>query len=384
MNKHIFNFIICSSNVFVINDSERERLQSLLCSEKIEWDEVIEVGMLHRILPSIYYKLNRLNLLQYIKQTEVKEKLEKEFQIAQEHNAAYFEEIGHVSKDFGPDVLLIKGEILAYAYYPHSATRPFGDCDMLCRQQYIEQVSKILKKNGFVQGYAEDGEIKYPSKRELMFARMYMKHLIAFVKYQKEYPFVFEPHYTLLWRGQNGKPAFPLEMEELFLDEKPIDFMGHAIYVMGNEDFLIYLCIDFYEDTNRISKLIHMEDLELIKILDIYAVINQGIDWEHFLSKVESWKMKKYMYYSLYYVNRLYKIVPETVLSYLQPDNLDYLNEFGFPEELKTSERGRYFTGFDERLFCGAKRKQELLEQLEKCRKTTFEVLRNEKNRERR
>lgn len=376
MNDIIFNFILHSSDVFRISEQEKNTLYELLSLNKLDWEMIYEIGMKHRIVPAMYYKLKSLGLLNMISSMEVRAKFLQAFKEAEFSNQKYFKEIERLVDVAGDRIVLIKGEILAHDFYPCFATRPFGDCDILCKNSDIPVICTQLNEFGYLQGYGESGEIKIPSKREILFAKMYMKHVIAYVKYDRDFLFVFEPHYNLFWRETTGSPVFSVQMEELIQNKQMFLFGKNKVGVLGDEDFLMYLCIDFYEDANRVSKLAESEDLELIKILDIYAVIHRNIDWETFLHKVQMWKMEKYIFYSLYYVDELYHIVPFEVMAAIKPDDIRYIDEFGFPEELTGTERGRYTHSLRERLFCDEMRKKEMFGQIEKFKKTTFQSLR--------
>lgn len=376
MNNTGIDFILRSSDVFQINEQQKIILHELMSSGSLDWEKIYEVGMKHRIVPSMYYKLTQLDLFDLISNIEIKEKFYQAFVKAEFSNQKYFKEIERIVDVFGEQIVLIKGEILAHDFYPDFATRPFGDCDILCKKGEIDAIGTQLNKMGYIQGYGENGEIKIPSKRELLFAKMYMKHVIAYVKYDQDFLFVFEPHYNLFWRTSTGIPVFSVQMEELIQNKQTLSFGKNKVGVLGDEDFLMYLCIDFYEDANRVSKLADSEDLELIKLLDIYAVIHHRVDWNKFLQKVQMWKMEKYIYYSLHYVDELYHIVPHEVMAELKPDDIGYIDEFGFPEELAGTERGRYTHPLRERLFCDEIRKKDMKEQIEKFKKTTFQSLR--------
>ncbi len=372
-------FTILACDIFSDDKKkDTEVLRAMLENDSIDWSTFFAEGIRQRYLPAVYYRLSQLGLLGYIAETDIVKKMENEYTYAKAHNDNYIEEIRLLLKSINSKKLkavLLKGEVLSCKYYPAPETRPFGDCDLLLDKSEIREIENILLENGYTQGYGADGKITKPSRREIFFARLYMKHIIAYVKYQGDMLFVIEPHYNLLWRNKDGDPAFDLSMNSIIDRACEIDFEGSKSWRMQNEDFLIFLCIDIYEDANRIEKIVQGTDLELIKFLDAYSVVRDGIDWNIFIERITEVKMNAPVYFTLDCLNKLYNIVPHWVLTSIKPNSTAYVDEFGFPEEIIGENRCTYKRGFMDRLFDHEYRLDELKLQKELCKNTTFQNL---------
>lgn len=380
MAKSENDLLLTLANIFYFSKEEKQSLKQKLVGNDYDWEIVQIFFQNHRVAPAIYYKLKQYELLPYLPRP-VLDAVLTEYQTARSNYQRYWKKIKKllsVSESSQHTCLLLKGEVLACLYYPDYGTRPFGDCDLLCTQDAIDIWCDHLKQLGYTQGYGEEGRIKSASRKERLFARLYMKHDIAYVKYENEDLYVFEPHHTIFWRKQDGRPAFDLPMNVLFQHsvEKMVDDI--PVLHLSNEYFLLYLCIDIYEDANRVEKIAQDKDLDLIKFLDVYAVINSGVEWNEFVTIVTEYHMQVVIYYVLAAFVSLYPILPLNVLRALRPDDLSCLNEFGFPEELKGQEKGVYDRGFLDRFFDSSYRSSMYMEQSHKFKRTTFQELKTE------
>lgn len=370
-----------ASNIFSSDkDNVTDRLSTMLKQGGIDWAVFFCEGIKQRYIPAVYYNLSQLGLLKYIDDASIVKRLETSFNCSKERSSKYIEEMNILFNSINCNnikAVFLKGEVLSLKYYPHPATRPFDDCDLLLNTVDIRSLEKILLENGYTQGYGENGEITLPSRKEIFFARMYMKHIIAYVKYKDNMLYVIEPHYNLLWRNKDGKPAFSWNMNGVIERACEVELEGIRGWKMKNEDFLTFLCIDIYEDANRIEKIAQGTDLELIKFLDTYSIIHNGVDWRVFVEDIIKLKMESPAYFTLSGLNELYNIVPSWVLERIKPESTAYIDEFGFPEELKGEQKCIYKRSFFERFFDYDYRQEELNRQLELCRNTTFQNLKN-------
>lgn len=388
MDAKMTEFILAACDVFAIQrDSERldyvkEVVQKGIHSNYVDWNCFFECGELHRYLPAAYYNINNnLHLFDEISDETVKDRLHASYVRSLTNNDKYYSEIESLFHDFEEKnikALLIKGELLALNYYPDRGIRSFDDCDLLMNKQDIKEAEEILRQHGYIQGYGEDGIIKKPSLKEIKFARFFMKHIIAYVKYNEEKLYVIEPHYLLWWHKPSGAPAFELSMQTLIERAQKVDLFHESAWKMNNEDLLIYLAIDLYEDAYRIEKIMQEKDLQLLKFLDVYSAIMNGVDWNQVISIVHQFNMNTSVWFTLNGLNQLYKVVPQWVLDEIKPENIECMQQFGFPEELVNSEHGRYERTLYERLFDIKYRKRELSEQESKFKETSFQCLKAE------
>lgn len=372
------NLLIKLSDVFSKKDLDFNIIKDIIQNDDVNWSWILNKAKTHRTLPAIAYKVFSMELDNYIKDKDIILKLKNSLNQTQIRNERYTNEISNLCLNLNKvniDYLLIKGEVLSLNFYPFKGIREFGDCDMLLINNNIGRCEKVLIENGYIQGYGEDGNIINPTKKEVLFSKLFMKHIIAYVKYDENLLYVIEPHYNIFWRVKGGNPAFSLSMNELIENSNSIYFNGVKTKTMNNEDFLMYLCIDIYEDANRIEKIMQSKDLELIKFLDIYSIIHDGINWDKFIKNINAWEMQKPVYYTLYFLNLLYQIVPNHVIESFKVNDISYLNEFGFDEELIGLKRGIYKRPFTNRLFDEKYRISEIHNQKEYFKPTTFQNL---------
>lgn len=375
-------FLLKITNIFCFSLHEKQIINELLINGTLDWSFISHFFRVHRVGPAAYYKLEKYGLLSYLP-TEICETIFTDYQMSCKNYQQYWKEIHAIlsfsdtkeSYELQNSYLLLKGEILARIFYPDNGTRPFGDCDILYTKVSLDQWCNRLKQLGYTQGYGEDGEIKPISRKEQLFSRLYMKHIISYVKYENNKLFVIEPHYTIFWKNLEGQPAFDLPMDVLFEHSMEITSDGIDIYCLENEYFLMYICLDIYEDANRIEKIANGTDLELIRFLDIYAVIHKGVDWNKFISIVVGYGMQKYIFYTLNAFASLYPILPSYILNILKPKSLSYLDEFGFPEEMNGEVKGKYDKPFIDRFFDGYYRISAYQKQKYKFKSTTFQKL---------
>lgn len=380
MNYETRKFIIEASNVF----STYEVLSNLanwVQEETLDWHTVLEEGRRHRILPAIYYNLSRLDLFKVPSFRTHALALKVAYSDTFTINSQYIRELSRILGCLAAKklkVVLINGEILAYHFYPSLGTRPFSDCDLLVNPNTLSKVNQVLIEEGYIQGYGEKGEIFAPSRQEILFARLYMKHVIAFVRYEKELLYVIEPHFDLSWKTASGVPAFPLDVWQLISQSHCVELDGRQAWVLDSLNFLAYACLDVFEDAHRIEKIAQGTDLQLIKFLDLYAIIQSGIDWRAFVDIVEPVGLQIPVFFSLSCLQKLYPIVPTWVLDRVVPSATDFVDEFGFPEELVGKARCFYDRPFIDRMFDFPYRRQTLDRQSLLCKETTFQNLRTE------
>lgn len=348
----------------------------------IDWAALIPVAAPHRVLPLVAYDVERRGGLERVEDAAAREALRAEYERSRARANAYLDELGAILGELevrGIDCLVISGEMLAARHYPEPALRPFGDLDLLVADGHMRELAAVLEARGFRQGFAEHGEIREPTSFERRFARMYMKHPIAWVQYRGDELFVVEPHQTLFWRSAGGRPAFGLGMDEILGRSIEVELCGAKARVMTPSDQLMYLCIDLYEDARRIEKIARAEDLQLVRFLDVRAVLRGGVDAVAFTETIRTWGMEVPAACALTWLDELYGDVPRGLFAGLEDVEPRERDRFGFPEELVADSAGCFYDrGLRERLFDLEYRRAAVRSRESELRQTTFQRLKSE------
>ncbi|MFO7562614.1 MAG: nucleotidyltransferase family protein [Enhygromyxa sp.] len=328
-------------------------------SSAAQWRRFIELGELHRVLPAAWLGARVQGRAIGEPPADVESRWSDAWARARsraEVQGAALRSLLRALHDAELRCPLISGELMAYARYPDPAARPFGDFDLLVGDSDMRRVAAVLEQLGYVQGFAAGGAIRRPSRRERMFARMFMKHPVAWVRYVDDELFVVEPHSTIFWRRRDGTPAFAMPMAELLERAEPLTIGDAPAWRLSNEDQLLYQCIDVYEDARRIWKIRSGEDLQLIRLLDCVASLRAGVDWSVFVERVRRWGLQLPIYATLSWLLdaglvELGAALPAEVLEATTPDSPEEVDAIGFPEELREGATLGHVRRFAERLF---------------------------------
>lgn len=94
----------------------------------------------------------------------------------------FVKEIALILKNADFKYVLLKGAYLSTSLY-EEGMRTSNDIDILIQEKDIEKCQCLLEKNGFIQGFVEDGETIRPATRhEIVMARMNYGETVPFVK----------------------------------------------------------------------------------------------------------------------------------------------------------------------------------------------------------
>ena len=243
---------------------------------------------------------------------------------------------------------VIKGAVLSQDAYGSPFFRASGDIDILTSREYVDTIKSILLGHGFMQGKVTDDGLVPFSRKELLFQAA-MSHQTA--PFAKEIPNPLCPYVNvdvnldIVW----GESTQNTDMEYVLSHSMETEFAGITVKRLAPEMAFLSLCLHHYKDMNSIY-LLYEGSLQLSLFCDIYyAVRNVHLDWELLRQHSEALSVGPYLYYCLYYTNKVFDDPSLTnilkILEVYRDERL--LDSFGLTE----AERKIWPVSFPERLF---------------------------------
>lgn len=243
---------------------------------------------------------------------------------------------------------VIKGTVLSQDAYGSPFFRASGDIDILTSREYVDVIKIVLQKHGFIQGKVTDNGLIPYSRKELLFQTALSHQTAPFVK---EIPNPLCPYVNvdvnldIIW----GESTQNTDMEYVLSHSTETEIAGITVKRLAPEMAFLSLCLHHYKDMNSIY-LLYEGSLRLSLFCDIYyAVRNLQLDWELLRQHSEALSVGPYLYYCLYYTNKVFDDPGLTNLLKIgevyRDDHL--LDSFG----LTDAERKTWSVPFSERLF---------------------------------
>ncbi len=341
--------LLCSRGV--LNKEHTERINEIL-SGRLDWREILYQGVTHRTLNLMYYHLKNLGLTGKVEE-EVLKIMKTQCKVYGLRNRTYFAEIKKIYgklNENGIRAAILKGNFLSANVYPSVETRTFNDIDFLIDLKDGDKIVKILEDMGYVQGQydEETGEILPSTRKEKMYHQLSTGELKECLK-KNDDPFVplyqGDLNYTILWKGN-----FPYNVEtsELLERAMKIEFEDSNIYVLDYEDFLIQLACHLYKEAALLFWINDLRDLKIYKFADIAIFIekfNTKIRWNKLIEFCQRTGCGKIVYYAFHYVNLMYgQVIPQEVMTRLEPEDKRYLDEYGVENKTPGVWKHDFFT----------------------------------------
>lgn len=215
-----------------VSVAQTGRLQALI-SGPMDWEEVLALGVFHRVVPLLHWNLDRLALLGV--PDDVSENLATQFQKNQRRMEGLTEELVRLFgalEAVGIRALPVKGPSLAARLYGGVALRPAGDLDILVTKSDIPGALDVFRECGYRLKF---GKSQPTSGQKAAVCRfLYDFHLVDDAR-----GFSVELHFNL---SPNRLP-FRVSPEELLQGASSWTVNGRSIPVVNDEENLIYLCV---------------------------------------------------------------------------------------------------------------------------------------------
>ena len=141
--------------------------------ESLDWDVVFQCGKAHRILPVLYFSIQKLP-------DEYKRKIDKikHYELAYKSNliddANRENEISIITKElfkYNIDFILLKGTVTKH-FYPDTSMRMMNDVDILYRNKTAEDIKKLFEELSYTQTKSTPKDAMYLSPNQLVKVEM--------------------------------------------------------------------------------------------------------------------------------------------------------------------------------------------------------------------
>ena len=180
--------------------------------------------------------------------------------------------------------IVLKGAALAELVYPERALRSMGDVDVLVPKADLSKADRVLLSLG------------YTHTRELRNAEWYRQqhhHLNPHVS--KDRRCVIELHHHIVVPTSPAQPP----IENLWKRARKAQVASVTTRVLSPEDLLLHLCLHFWYVGERATLRILCDAAETIDW-------HKGrLDWDLVLDSARSYQATKYLYYALWFAQRL-------------------------------------------------------------------------------
>ncbi|MDI6644157.1 MAG: nucleotidyltransferase family protein [Methanobacteriaceae archaeon] len=257
-----------------IDDNIRVRIMSLT-NHNLNWDHIIQMATIHRLLPLLYININSICPEKVPK--DLLSKLKLNLQENARKNLLLTGELIKLIKLFRDNkitAVTYKGPLLASTVYGNIAYRNFGDIDILTDKKSALKAKKIMVENGY--------ELYNPAK---LSDNNYMK-------LESEYVFFKNGiNVEINWSYQ-GNFFYLHNNSDLLLDEFIIENIdGFKFNSLTTVNQLLMLCIHISKHNwSRLSWLCDISEL----------IQKEEINWDDTFKKAEKLRIKKILLINLY------------------------------------------------------------------------------------
>jgi hypothetical protein len=233
-----------------------------LAGKTIEWDSLLNDALVSGTGPLLYYTLKKANADSLLP-GQTMSKLEMAYYSTFTHHIFYYKELNSILGSFqrsGVQSIVLKGAALAKILYPDTSIRPFGDIDLLIRDQDLHRAESELQCLGYIEDTSKEFHRGY--------RKQFDKHFVYLRR--GSIPMHVELHTSLL-------PficAQKLEADGLW--DRSVDARigeAHGL-VLSAEDMVLHLCIHIFN---------HSFSTRLLWLYDVALMISEhgrSLDWK--------------------------------------------------------------------------------------------------------
>lgn len=263
----------------------------------VDWGRLAELARRHQVEPFVYEAIQAADCENRLP-GEVRTQLLLEYHKTGMRNAYVRKRLGEALDEAsrkGIRVMLLKGAVLAYGYYPRPELRALGDIDLLIREEDFRGLRGVLELFGY--------QSSVPQLRESELPRY--AHCFQQIRFQSRHVPPLEVHFRLLNLGMAGRS------EPAWEDARPLEFGDARIWSPSPERFLLHLCLHAQQHAFALLRL----------FVDI-AVWQRAhpVDAERFVALARRHHLATPAYYALTYTADLLGLPDSDLLrSRLQP-----------------------------------------------------------------
>ncbi len=262
-----------------------------LLQQPINWDKFLRLATYHRVYPSVYRTLSRLDKL--IVPEHVLDKLR---QTCQENTLSTLRitgemvRIGSLLENHNISAVVLKGAPLSWRLYGDIAARPYVDIDMLVTVDELEQSVEVLEKEGYRRISEYDSYNLTP--RQLQIYLKYHKHSSHFKYWNSREKVILEIHWKLSKYGN----VLPFPSAD---NIKKMVVAGNILPVLPDEECLLYLVL--HGAGHRWHRLRWLVDIKKF-------IQQENIDWVSLGHLAKKFGMQSFLHQALILVNQVFGV----------------------------------------------------------------------------
>lgn len=289
-------FLLCCSRT-CLDEEIKEKIKYLIESG-IDWDYLIQIASLHRLIPLLYWHLNSLDLET---KPPIMEMLKTSFEMNTNKNLLFLGELFKIIRVFKAnnlDIIPFKGPILAFLAYDNLAFRQFDDLDFFVHQKDVADAKKIISSLGY------EPQLQLDVNKEEFY-----------IKTQREFKFSNPKnnvHLELHWRLIGLNFFFK---DDIFRkpDKNIVKIQNNEILTLTHELTFLLLCV--HAAGHRWERLNWLCDIsEMAK--------HHELNWEKLIFNSEKLGVKRILLVNLLLAKSLLNLnLPEQIENQISRDN---------------------------------------------------------------
>ena len=278
-NHTAIEFLLCALSPNTDSDTIGQ-VRSL--AKEIDWQAVVQLAKKHRVLPSLYHRINDLCADEVVP-ANIQEELRQHCQSIAIRNLSMTAELCKLLSLMAAsdvDAMPYKGSIVTQTLYGDLSARQFGDIDIVIQPQDMLRVEQLLIDQGYRPYF---GKKNKADLADYMAAKN--EHTYDFYHDQKK--FFVEIH----WRFW---PVFfsTVSPRDIWHRRESTKLANTKVSNLKLEDTLVILCM--HGSRHQWERLSWLRDIAML--IDKYP----ELDWEEAIATAQQWGAKRMLYLGLY------------------------------------------------------------------------------------
>lgn len=308
-----------------LDDRARGIIKSLV-REPLDWDKLLEHGLLHGTSGLMYRHLRSVSEEVEIP-GQVMEKLRSYYLMFTASGMiieAQFKSVASRFAEAGIDAIVLKGLALVETLYRDYGLRPMSDADVLVREKDWPAIGRIMEELGFTADKPRESKRNSP--------KLTKYDVRAHLSYQSRNNVPIEFQFDLFTLGLGM-----IDIDGVWRRSVKARVAGEDLRLLGREDELLQLAV--HANRHGCSR--------LKWLVDIAEKFHQGehIDWDLFLDIAGKEKIRTSVYSTIRHIENLFgeTLLPAKVAESLKPKCVQrYLWRAVWPEKQLKDFRGRH------------------------------------------
>ncbi|MBD3355271.1 hypothetical protein GF361_04770 [Candidatus Woesearchaeota archaeon] len=270
-----------------LNEDENKEVNNLL-NKKINWEYLFKISAINKVFDNVFKCL----------ENEIPEENKKKFRdlekiivkFNKKHMLAFETVLPSILKY--NNIILLKGISFAYTLYKKKRTKPIGDIDLFIDRPVYST-----------------------------YAGIFLDHCGVPYDVKSKWPYLEYHHNLNLYQGMNFAN---MDLNEFWKNAKKININNYSVGILKPEDNLIYLSYRYL--TKRFG--------QLYRFVNLYNLINNNnINWHLLIKNAKKYRLNSSLWINLYLLNKIYNIVPNSVIKSIQPNKIKRVLTFWLIKE---------------------------------------------------